>query len=121
MKTKSRPVHILLTGGAAFIGSHVVDIYLRAGHRVTVVDNLATGTLATACPRLSQGGRGGSVPLVVNIGTGQELSVNEMFYLLKSFQPRVPEPIYAPPKPGEQRRSVEFDVKSQYVIKINSV
>jgi UDP-glucose 4-epimerase len=34
---------ILLTGGAGFIGSHVVDAYLDAGHEVVVVDNLSTG------------------------------------------------------------------------------
>jgi UDP-glucose 4-epimerase len=34
---------ILVTGGAGFIGSHVVDTYLEAGHEVVVVDNLATG------------------------------------------------------------------------------
>jgi len=34
---------ILVTGGAGFIGSHVVDGYLENGHRVVVVDNLATG------------------------------------------------------------------------------
>lgn len=34
---------ILVTGGAGFIGSHVVDAYLRAGFSVAVVDNLATG------------------------------------------------------------------------------
>lgn len=34
---------ILVTGGAGFIGSHVVDTYLEAGHSVVVVDNLATG------------------------------------------------------------------------------
>ncbi len=34
---------ILVTGGAGFIGSHVVDAYLAAGHEVTVVDNLITG------------------------------------------------------------------------------
>lgn len=34
---------ILVTGGAGFIGSHVVDAYLEAGHDVVVVDNLSTG------------------------------------------------------------------------------
>ncbi len=45
MKAKS-PLHILVTGGGGFIGSHVVDAYLQAGHRVTVVDNLSTGRVA---------------------------------------------------------------------------
>lgn len=34
---------ILVTGGAGFIGSHVVDAYLAAGHRVVVVDDLSSG------------------------------------------------------------------------------
>ncbi len=34
---------ILVTGGAGFIGSHVVDTYIAAGHQVIVVDNLSTG------------------------------------------------------------------------------
>jgi UDP-glucose 4-epimerase len=34
---------ILVTGGAGFIGSHVVDAYLAAGHEVAVLDSLATG------------------------------------------------------------------------------
>ena len=34
---------ILVTGGAGFIGSHIVDRYVGLGHRVVVVDNLATG------------------------------------------------------------------------------
>ena len=46
MKAKRKPLHILVTGGGGFIGSHVVDAFLRAGHRVTVVDNLSTGRMA---------------------------------------------------------------------------
>ena len=34
---------ILVTGGAGFIGSHVVDAYVTAGHEVAVIDNLTTG------------------------------------------------------------------------------
>jgi UDP-glucose 4-epimerase len=36
-------MHILVTGGAGFIGSHVVDAFIAAGHHVAVVDNLSTG------------------------------------------------------------------------------
>jgi UDP-glucose 4-epimerase len=36
-------LRILVTGGAGFIGSNVVDRFVLEGHRVTVVDNLSTG------------------------------------------------------------------------------
>jgi dTDP-L-rhamnose 4-epimerase len=34
-------MHILITGGAGFIGSHVADELLRHGHRVRALDNLS--------------------------------------------------------------------------------
>jgi len=33
-------LRVLVTGGAGFIGSHVVDVLIEAGHRVSIVDNL---------------------------------------------------------------------------------
>jgi UDP-glucose 4-epimerase len=36
-------VKILVTGGAGFIGSNVVDAYVAAGHEVAIIDNLTTG------------------------------------------------------------------------------
>lgn len=40
---QSRSVRILVTGGAGFIGSNVVDAYVAAGHEVAVLDNFSTG------------------------------------------------------------------------------
>jgi UDP-glucose 4-epimerase len=37
------PMKILVTGGAGFIGSNVVDAYINAGHEVVVVDDLSSG------------------------------------------------------------------------------
>jgi UDP-glucose 4-epimerase len=42
---------ILVTGGAGFIGSHVVDGYVAAGHDVLVVDNLCTGKRENLNPK----------------------------------------------------------------------
>jgi len=42
---------ILVTGGAGFIGSHVVDRFVEAGHDVCVVDNLTTGDARWVNPR----------------------------------------------------------------------
>jgi UDP-glucose 4-epimerase len=36
-------MHILITGGAGFIGSHLVDLHLACGDQVHVVDDLSTG------------------------------------------------------------------------------
>lgn len=37
--------HVLVTGGASFIGSHLVDALVARGARVRVVDNLSSGLL----------------------------------------------------------------------------
>ena len=43
-------MRVLVTGGAGFIGSHVVDAYVAGGHEVTVVDNLSTGSVQNVNP-----------------------------------------------------------------------
>ena len=44
---------ILVTGGAGFIGSTIVDAYIQHGHQVVVVDNLVTGRFSNLNPEVS--------------------------------------------------------------------
>jgi UDP-glucose 4-epimerase len=43
-------MHVLVTGGAGFIGSHVVERHLSLGDHVHVVDDLSTGSLENLRP-----------------------------------------------------------------------
>src|SRR5207237_7436486 len=45
-------VKILVTGGAGFIGSHVADVLVEAGHAVVVVDDLSTGREPNLNPKV---------------------------------------------------------------------
>jgi UDP-glucose 4-epimerase len=49
-------VKVVVSGGAGFIGSHVCDVLLAAGHRVLALDDLSTGRRENLAP---------AVPLVV--------------------------------------------------------
>ena len=44
----------VVTGGAGFIGSHLVDLLLQNGHDVCVIDNLSTGSLENLRDSLKQ-------------------------------------------------------------------
>jgi nucleoside-diphosphate-sugar epimerase len=46
---------ILVTGGAGFIGSHLVDVLLKRECKVTILDNLSTGTQRNIRLHLSEG------------------------------------------------------------------
>lgn len=43
-------MHVLITGGAGFIGSHLAGYHLARGDHVYVVDNLSTGSLGNIDP-----------------------------------------------------------------------
>ena len=48
-------MHSLVSGGAGFIGSHLVDALLDAGDRVTVLDNMVTGKVGNLAHRIGDG------------------------------------------------------------------
>jgi UDP-glucose 4-epimerase len=43
--------HVLVTGGAGFIGSHLADAFIERGDRVSIIDNLSTGDLRNLNPK----------------------------------------------------------------------
>lgn len=46
-------MNVLVTGGAGFIGSHVVDLLVETGCRVSVVDDLSSGRFENINPRVN--------------------------------------------------------------------
>ena len=42
---------ILVTGGAGFIASHIVDAYIDLGHEVIALDNLSSGNKSQVHPK----------------------------------------------------------------------
>jgi len=48
-----RSLNILVTGGAGFVGSHLCDALLAAGHVVTCLDSFLTGSRANIAPLMN--------------------------------------------------------------------
>ena len=42
---------IMVTGGAGFIGSHIVNAYIDAGHDVVIIDDLSSGEMSFVNPK----------------------------------------------------------------------
>jgi UDP-glucose 4-epimerase len=53
--TMSKINSVLVTGGAGFIGSHLVDKLVNSGYSVRVIDNLSTGKLANIQGHIDKG------------------------------------------------------------------
>ncbi|MEM7052026.1 MAG: NAD-dependent epimerase/dehydratase family protein [Acidobacteriota bacterium] len=51
MTKTDQPLHVAVTGGAGFIGSHLADAFLDRGDRVTVIDDLSGGKRENVSPR----------------------------------------------------------------------
>jgi len=49
-------MHVLVTGGAGFIGSHLVEYHLNKGDKVLAVDDLSTGTIENVRPFMGNPG-----------------------------------------------------------------
>jgi len=47
----------LITGGAGFVGSHLAEALLTRGDEVSIIDNLATGSIENALRSSDFGGR----------------------------------------------------------------
>jgi len=46
-------MNILVTGGAGFIGSHIVDMLIQKGYKVSVIDDLSTGSKKNLNPKVA--------------------------------------------------------------------
>lgn len=67
---------VLVTGGAGFIGSHLVDKLIKQGHKVIVIDNLSTGRKENLTPAFFKKGGANS---------------NAKFYQLDIQSPKISE------------------------------
>lgn len=99
---------ILVTGGAGFIGSHIVDRYLLEGHEVAVVDDLSTGRRENLNPAASF----------------HQVSITDERALRRVFEDERPEVVNHHAAQMDVRRSVaepQFDAQTNIIGVINVI
>ena len=99
---------ILVTGGAGFIGSHIVDRYLQEGHEVAVVDDLSTGRRENLNPAASF----------------HRVSITDERALRRVFEDERPEVVNHHAAQMDVRRSVaepQFDAQTNIIGVINVI
>lgn len=99
---------ILVTGGAGFIGSHIVDRYLQEGHEVAVVDDLSTGRRENLNPAASF----------------HQVSITDERALRRVFEDERPEVVNHHAAQMDVRRSVaepQFDAQTNIIGVINVI
>ncbi|MFO8082144.1 MAG: GDP-mannose 4,6-dehydratase [Armatimonadota bacterium] len=99
---------ILVTGGAGFIGSHIVDRYIDEGHEVAIIDNLATGRRSNINPD----------------ATFHEISMTDEDAVRDVFAQERPEVVSHHAAQMDVRRSVsepQFDAEANIIGTINVI
>ncbi|KAG6544414.1 hypothetical protein Mapa_014248 [Marchantia paleacea] len=77
-KREKGVTHVLVTGGAGYIGSHAAMRLLEDGHRVTIVDNLSRGNLGAVHALKTLFPRVGRLQFI-NADLGDPKAVDEIF------------------------------------------
>ncbi len=99
---------VLVTGGAGFIGSNIVDRLIADGHEVAVVDNLATGRRSNINPEASF----------------HEISITDAEALQNAFEAERPDVVNHHAAQMDVRRSVrepQFDAETNIIGTINVI
>jgi len=99
---------ILVTGGAGFIGSNLVDRFIAEGHAVAIIDNLATGRRSNINPEASF----------------HEVSITDAEAVASVFMQERPEVVSHHAAQMDVRRSVvepQFDANTNIIGTINVI
>lgn len=101
-------MRILVTGGAGFIGSNLVDRFIAEGHEVAIIDNLATGRRSNVNPDASF----------------HEISITDANAVAEVFARERPEVVSHHAAQMDVRRSVrepQFDAETNIIGTINVI